>query len=264
MAQAQAEGPQLVPGATGPESADPVDYSVAADGTIRVVAAETLGHYADWLGTSAARLRALNHLHGRTPVVMGRRIKLEFATSRTMQFEAAPARLPRAAAGGLFRIAPHRGHRGLHCAARRFALEHHAEGPEGAGVAAAAVQPGPGFQGFAARHADLAAQSGGCLGVVNPARSRLKYRRAYNLRQCESAALIVSVLLLLAGGCYGDSAGRSRQPGRGQRGGCAGGCRERWRLEPGSRPSTGDAAVPAARCRSPMRSWCASPSAGST
>jgi membrane-bound lytic murein transglycosylase D len=88
IAQAQAEGPQLVPGATGPESADPEDYSVAADGTIRVVAAETLGHYADWLGTSAARLRAINHLHGRTPVVMGRRIKLEFADISHDQFEA--------------------------------------------------------------------------------------------------------------------------------------------------------------------------------
>jgi membrane-bound lytic murein transglycosylase D len=86
-AQAQAEGPQLVPGATGPESADPVDYSVAADGSIRVVAAETLGHYADWLGTSAQRLRAINHLHGRTPVVMGRRLKLEFVTTTHEQFE---------------------------------------------------------------------------------------------------------------------------------------------------------------------------------
>jgi len=86
-AQAQAEGPQLVPGATGPESADPVDYSVAADGSIRVVAAETLGHYADWLGTSAQRLRTINHLRGRTPVVMGRRLKLEFVTTTREQFE---------------------------------------------------------------------------------------------------------------------------------------------------------------------------------
>jgi len=86
-AQAQAEGPQLVPGATGPESADPEDYSVADDGSIRVVAAETLGHYADWLGTSAARLRAINHLHGRNPVVMGRRIKLEFKETTRDQFE---------------------------------------------------------------------------------------------------------------------------------------------------------------------------------
>jgi membrane-bound lytic murein transglycosylase D len=86
-AQAQAEGPQLVPGATGPGSADPEDYSVAADDSIRVVAAETLGHYADWLGTSASRIRAINHLRGRTPVVMGRRVKLEFAKTTHEQFE---------------------------------------------------------------------------------------------------------------------------------------------------------------------------------
>jgi membrane-bound lytic murein transglycosylase D len=86
-AQAQAEGPQLLAGTTGPESADPVDYSVASDGSIRVVAAETLGHYADWLGTSASRLRALNKLRGRTPVIMGRRVKLDFEHTTRTEFE---------------------------------------------------------------------------------------------------------------------------------------------------------------------------------
>ena len=86
-AQAQAEGPQLAPGVTGQDTADPVDYSVAADGTIHVVAAETLGHYADWLGTSAARLRTLNKLRGRKPVVMGHRFKLEFDRVTPAQFE---------------------------------------------------------------------------------------------------------------------------------------------------------------------------------
>jgi len=83
----QEEGPQLAPGITGQDTADPVDYSVNGDGTIRVVAAETLGHYADWLGTSANRLRTLNRLHGRTPVVMGRRLKLEFDHVTPAQFE---------------------------------------------------------------------------------------------------------------------------------------------------------------------------------
>jgi membrane-bound lytic murein transglycosylase D len=86
-AEAQAEGPELVPGATGPASVDPVDYSVAADDTIRVVAAETLGHYAEWLGVSASRLRALNHLKGRTPVVMGKRVKLDFNKVTSEEFE---------------------------------------------------------------------------------------------------------------------------------------------------------------------------------
>jgi membrane-bound lytic murein transglycosylase D len=86
-AEAQAEGPQLVPGVADPQSEDPVDYSVAADGSIRVVAAETLGHYAEWLDTNAARLRTLNHLHGRKPVVIGRRLQLEFDTVTRAQFE---------------------------------------------------------------------------------------------------------------------------------------------------------------------------------
>ncbi|MGH8140942.1 MAG: transglycosylase SLT domain-containing protein [Steroidobacteraceae bacterium] len=86
-AQALAEGPQLGPGIAGAQSADPVDYSVAADGSIRVVAAETLGHYAEWLDTSAARLRTLNDLHGRKPVRIGRRVQLEFDSVTQAQFE---------------------------------------------------------------------------------------------------------------------------------------------------------------------------------
>jgi membrane-bound lytic murein transglycosylase D len=87
--QAQAEEPQLLPGATGPgaQSADPVDYSVAKDDSVRVAAAETLGHYADWLAISTARLRTLNHLHGRRPLVIGHRVLLEFSSVTPMQFE---------------------------------------------------------------------------------------------------------------------------------------------------------------------------------
>jgi membrane-bound lytic murein transglycosylase D len=86
-AQAQAEGPELVPDPVGTGSADPVDYSVGADGSIVVVAAETLGHYADWLGVPAARLRALNSLRGHSTVKMGRRVKLEFPHATRAQFE---------------------------------------------------------------------------------------------------------------------------------------------------------------------------------
>ena len=86
-AQAQAEGPELVPDPVGTGSADPVDYSIAADGSIVVVAAETLGHYADWLSVPAGRLRALNSLRGHATVNMGRRIKLEFSHATRAQFE---------------------------------------------------------------------------------------------------------------------------------------------------------------------------------
>jgi membrane-bound lytic murein transglycosylase D len=76
-----------VPDPVGTGSADPVDYSVGTDGSIVVVAAETLGHYADWLGVPAGRLRALNSLRGHATVKMGRRVKLEFPHATRAQFE---------------------------------------------------------------------------------------------------------------------------------------------------------------------------------
>jgi membrane-bound lytic murein transglycosylase D len=86
-AEAQAEGPELVPGAEGSASVDPVDYSVAADSTIRVAAAETLGHYADWLHIPASKLRAINHLKGKTPVVIGKHLKLDLKKVTPEEFE---------------------------------------------------------------------------------------------------------------------------------------------------------------------------------
>lgn len=59
--------------------ADPSDYVVADDGTIEVQATETLGHYADWLGIRTQRLRDLNDYSFRQPLVIGRRLRLDFA-----------------------------------------------------------------------------------------------------------------------------------------------------------------------------------------
>lgn len=70
------------------QASDPVDYGVAADGSIRVAAAETLGHYADWLGTPASRLRALNHMRAGSTVIIGRSVKLAFGKLSREQFEA--------------------------------------------------------------------------------------------------------------------------------------------------------------------------------
>jgi membrane-bound lytic murein transglycosylase D len=67
--------------------ADPNDYSVAADNTIEIQPAETLGHYADWLDISTQRLRELNGMNRSTPVVVGRRIKLDFARTDSMEFK---------------------------------------------------------------------------------------------------------------------------------------------------------------------------------
>jgi membrane-bound lytic murein transglycosylase D len=77
-AQAEALSPALGPGADAQQSADPTDYSVGADDSIRVAADETLGHYADWLGVSAQHLRDLNHMTLKKPVLVGHRLKLDF------------------------------------------------------------------------------------------------------------------------------------------------------------------------------------------
>lgn len=77
-AQAEALSPALGPAAEIQQSADPTDYSVARDDSIRVAAEETLGHYADWLGVSAQHLRDLNHMSMRKPVLVGHRLKLDF------------------------------------------------------------------------------------------------------------------------------------------------------------------------------------------
>jgi membrane-bound lytic murein transglycosylase D len=86
-AQAEALSPALGPGIEVSVSPDPTDYSIAKDDTIKVAAVETLGHYADWLDTSAARLRVINHLAFKKQVLIGHKIKLEFAKVSREEFE---------------------------------------------------------------------------------------------------------------------------------------------------------------------------------
>ena len=66
---------------------DPSDYSVADDGTIEVQPLETLGHYADWLGIRTQRLRDINGFAFRTPVEVGKRIKLDLSSVDADTFE---------------------------------------------------------------------------------------------------------------------------------------------------------------------------------
>jgi membrane-bound lytic murein transglycosylase D len=66
---------------------DPNDYSVASDNTIEVHPLETLGHYADWLGIRTQRLRDINGLAFRTPVEVGKRIRLDLGTIDAKTFE---------------------------------------------------------------------------------------------------------------------------------------------------------------------------------
>jgi membrane-bound lytic murein transglycosylase D len=86
-AQAEELSPALGPAADTQQNADPTDYSVAKDNTIRVAAAETLGHYADWLGVSAGRLRQLNKMSFAKPVLVGHKLKLDFAKTPREEFE---------------------------------------------------------------------------------------------------------------------------------------------------------------------------------
>lgn len=85
--EAEEQSPTLLPGSQAAASADPSDYAVARDGTIRVEAAETLGHYAEWLDLPATRIRQLNRMSKATPVVIGKRVKLDFARVPREDFE---------------------------------------------------------------------------------------------------------------------------------------------------------------------------------
>lgn len=86
-AQAEALSPSLGPAMEASVSTDAVDYAVAKDDTITVAAAETLGHYADWLGVSAARLRQINQMKYGRPVLIGNRVKLDFSRTSQATFE---------------------------------------------------------------------------------------------------------------------------------------------------------------------------------
>jgi membrane-bound lytic murein transglycosylase D len=87
-AQAEELSPALGPAGDTQQSADPTDYTVAKDNTIRVAAAETLGHYGDWLHVSPARLRQINKMSFAKPVLIGHKIKLEFGRVSREDFEA--------------------------------------------------------------------------------------------------------------------------------------------------------------------------------
>ncbi|MFQ6022746.1 MAG: LysM peptidoglycan-binding domain-containing protein [Acidiferrobacterales bacterium] len=85
--EAESIAPTLPPSAHPALAADPSDYSVGSGQTIEVQAAETLGHYAEWLELRAARLRAINNMSYREPVVIGGRLRLDFSRVSIETFE---------------------------------------------------------------------------------------------------------------------------------------------------------------------------------
>ena len=97
-AEVEAEEDETVPEVTAalanapspaalPQRSDPSDYEVHDDGRVTVQAAETLGHYAEWLEVSANTLRARNHMRGKQPLVIGRSVKLDFSRVSREEFE---------------------------------------------------------------------------------------------------------------------------------------------------------------------------------
>jgi membrane-bound lytic murein transglycosylase D len=89
VSERQAESTALLPAASPSGNVDSADYSVGANNTVVVQAAETLGHFADWSKVSSASLRTLNKLHKNAMVTLGHKVKLDLSQVSAGQFEAA-------------------------------------------------------------------------------------------------------------------------------------------------------------------------------
>lgn len=85
--QAEELSPALGPVSVSQALADSIDYQVRDDGSIRVEATETLGHYADWLQVPTQNLRNLNKLKARQPVQLGQKLRLDYARVSRETFE---------------------------------------------------------------------------------------------------------------------------------------------------------------------------------
>jgi len=86
VSQRQTDSNALLPVAAPTGNSDTTDYSVRADNTVIVQAAETLGHFADWSGVSSQALRTLNKLHKNAMVTLGHKVKLDFSRVSAEQF----------------------------------------------------------------------------------------------------------------------------------------------------------------------------------
>jgi membrane-bound lytic murein transglycosylase D len=85
--QAEALSPALGPVSVSQGLADSIDYQVRDDGSIRVEATETLGQYADWLQIPTQKLRTLNKLKARQPVLLGQKLNLDYSRVSREAFE---------------------------------------------------------------------------------------------------------------------------------------------------------------------------------
>ncbi|HEU4781295.1 MAG TPA: LysM peptidoglycan-binding domain-containing protein [Steroidobacteraceae bacterium] len=85
--QAEALSPALGPVSATQSLADSIDYQVREDGSIRVEATETLGQYADWLQIPTQKLRNVNKLKARQPVLLGQKLNLDYSRVSREAFE---------------------------------------------------------------------------------------------------------------------------------------------------------------------------------
>ncbi len=85
--QAEELSPALGPVAVAQGLADSIDYQVRDDGSIRIEATETLGQYADWLQIPTQRLRTLNKLRPKQPVLLGQKLALDYSRVSRESFE---------------------------------------------------------------------------------------------------------------------------------------------------------------------------------
>ena len=69
------------------DGGDPIDYSVAADNSVRVAAAETLARHADWLDIPVARLAQINTLKPAAALALGAKLKVDFTRVPRGQYE---------------------------------------------------------------------------------------------------------------------------------------------------------------------------------
>jgi membrane-bound lytic murein transglycosylase D len=86
-AQAEELSPALGPVSVTQGLADSIDYQVRDDGSIRVEATETLGQYADWLRIPTQKLRVVNKLKARQPVLLGQKLDLDYSRVSRETFE---------------------------------------------------------------------------------------------------------------------------------------------------------------------------------
>ena len=85
--QAEELSPSLGPVSVTQGLADSIDYQVRDDGSIRVEATETLGHYADWLQLPTQKLRTLNRIKPRQTVQLGQKLQLDYSKVSRESFE---------------------------------------------------------------------------------------------------------------------------------------------------------------------------------